>query len=79
MLEERGTPLLRQMALTSHFARVCGSENARRESIAHILGSLRRHCNLQHSDGFGSGGVTVIMAMEFFSSFYSFFLSFLHP
>lgn len=75
MLEERGTPLSRQMALTSHFARVCGSKNALGENMVRILGSLMRHCNLQHSDDFRSGD----RGHGVFSSIYSFFLSFLHP
>lgn len=77
MLEKRGTPLLRQMTLTSHFARVCRSKNAPLENIVRILGCLTRHCNLQHSDGFRSGDVAMIMAVEFSSIYSSFFLSFI--
>lgn len=44
MLQERGTVLLRPVALTSAFARA-RKQKALGENIVHILGSLRRHCN----------------------------------
>lgn len=74
MLEERGTPLLRQMALTSGFARVCGSKNALQGTIVHILGPLRRHHNFLAFWQFQEWAVAIIVAMEHFPPFIPSFL-----
>lgn len=79
MPEERGASLLRQAALTSHFARVCGSKNVLGENIVRILGSLRSLCNLPAFWRFQEWGRGHDHGCGEFLSTSSFFLSFLHP